>query len=46
VEALRIGLLGRGDLSAGIALAVVLGVAVVLSAWSLAVFRSGTRLKP
>jgi ABC-2 type transport system permease protein len=46
VEALRIGLLGRGDLSAGIALAVVLGVAVALSAWSLAVFRSGARLKP
>jgi ABC-2 type transport system permease protein len=46
VEALRIGLLGRGELPAGVALPVALGVAAVLSAWSLGLFRSGRRLKP
>lgn len=46
VEALRIGLLGHGDLSAGVALPVVIGVAAALSVWSLALFRSGRQLKP
>ena len=46
VEAFRIGFLGRGDLPVGVALAVVFGIAVVLSAWSLGVFRSGAQLKP
>jgi ABC-2 type transport system permease protein len=46
VEAFRYGLLGRADLSAGVSLAVDGAVALALTAWSLAVFRSGTRLKP
>jgi ABC-2 type transport system permease protein len=46
VEAARIGLLGTGDISAGAALAVAGGIAAALTAWSLAVFRSGSTLKP
>jgi ABC-2 type transport system permease protein len=46
VDALRTGLLGHGSLPAAAALAVVLAGAVLLSAWSLLVFRSGSQLKP
>jgi ABC-2 type transport system permease protein len=38
VQVERIGLLGRGDVSAGLALAVVWGLAAVLSAWSAVIF--------
>jgi len=46
VEAMRVGLLGHGDLPAGRTLAVVVAIAAALSAWSLTLFRSGRRLKP
>src|SRR5262249_10894088 len=46
VEALRAGMLGRADLSAGLSLAVCAGVAVALNLWSLALFRSAKQLKP
>ena len=46
VQAFRDGLLGRADVSAAVSLSVGAAVAVALSAWSLAVFRSGSRLKP
>jgi ABC-2 type transport system permease protein len=46
VEAARIGVLGTGDISAGVALAVAGGIAAALTAWSLAVFRSASTLKP
>lgn len=46
VEGMRLGLLGKGEIGAGLALAVVVAVALVLSAWSLAVFRTGAQLKP
>lgn len=45
VQALRIGFLGRGDISSSLALAVLWGLALVLSLWSLTIFRSGRRLK-
>lgn len=46
VDAMRAGLLGGGDLPVWTALVVVYAVAVALSAWSFAIFRSGKRLKP
>lgn len=46
VQAVRIGLIGRADVSTGVALGVVCGFAVVLSLWSAAVFRTGRLLKP
>jgi ABC-2 type transport system permease protein len=46
VQAMRIGFLGHGDLSPAVALAVVTGLATILSAWSLALFQSGAELKP
>jgi len=46
VEAMRAGLLGHADVSAAISLGVVAGIALVLSAWSLSLFRSAKRLKP
>jgi ABC-2 type transport system permease protein len=46
VEVARIGVLGTGDISAGVALAVAGGIAAVLTTWSLAVFRSASTLKP
>jgi ABC-2 type transport system permease protein len=45
VQTLRIGFLGSGDIPAGVALSVLWGFALVLTAWSLLVFRSGRRLK-
>jgi ABC-2 type transport system permease protein len=45
VQSLRIGMLGSGDIPAARALGVVWGVALVLSAWSLLLFRSGRGLK-
>jgi len=46
VQALRIGLLGRGDISTTAALVAVGGLAAVLTLWSALVFRSGRLLKP
>jgi ABC-2 type transport system permease protein len=46
VDAFRSGLLGGGDLPVGLALAVILGTALVLSVWSAVIFRSGSQLKP
>ncbi len=46
VEVFRAGFLGQADLPAWASLAVVYGIAIVLSIWSLAVFRSGKQLKP
>jgi ABC-2 type transport system permease protein len=45
VQVIRIGFLGRADLSAGVALAVLWGMAILLTAWSLQLFKSGRRLK-
>ncbi|HEX3802157.1 MAG TPA: ABC transporter permease [Solirubrobacteraceae bacterium] len=45
VQGLRIGFLGSGDVAPWIALAVLWGIAGALTAWSLALFRSGRRLK-
>jgi ABC-2 type transport system permease protein len=45
VQVMRIGFIGTADLSAGSALAVLWGLALVLTAWSLALFHSGRRLK-
>jgi ABC-2 type transport system permease protein len=45
VQVMRIGFIGDADLRAGIALAVLWGMAVLLTVWSLALFRSGRRLK-
>jgi hypothetical protein len=46
VEAFRIGLLGEGAIPSWAALLVASGLALGLSIWSLALFRSGARLKP
>jgi ABC-2 type transport system permease protein len=45
VQVLRTGFLGHADLPAGTALAVLWGLAVVLTAWSLWLFKTGHRLK-
>jgi ABC-2 type transport system permease protein len=45
VQVLRIGFLGTADISAPVALAALWAVAFLLSAWSLLLFRSGSRLK-
>jgi len=45
VEAMRAGLLGHADLSPTVSLSVVGGIVVVLSGWSLALFRSAKQLK-
>ncbi|MFJ9907541.1 hypothetical protein ACIRVK_32430 [Streptomyces sp. NPDC101152] len=45
VQVERIGFLGRGDVGAGRALAVVWGLAAALTAWSAAAFATD-RLKP
>jgi ABC-2 type transport system permease protein len=46
VQSLRIGFLGRGDVPSGLALGVVYGLAVVLTGWSVLIFKSGSLLKP
>lgn len=46
VQSLRIGFLGRGDIPAPLALAVVYALAAALTAWSVRIFRSGSLLKP
>ena len=46
VQSLRIGFLGRGDVPSGLALGVLYGLAVVLTGWSVLIFRSGSLLKP
>jgi ABC-2 type transport system permease protein len=46
VEGFRIGLLGEGAIPSWVALLVASGLALGLSIWSLALFRSGARLKP
>jgi len=45
VQAMRTGFLGSSDLAPGLNLAVLWGMAIVLSAWSLLLFRSGRKLK-
>jgi ABC-2 type transport system permease protein len=45
VQALRISFIGSGDVPAGTDLAVLWGMALVLTAWSLSLFRSGRKLK-
>ncbi len=45
VQSLRIGMLGSGDIPVARALTVVWGVALLLSAWSLRLFRRGQGLK-
>ena len=45
VQAVRIAFLGHADTPAGLTLAVLWAFALALSAWSLAVFRSGRTLK-
>jgi ABC-2 type transport system permease protein len=45
VQAVRIAFLGHADTPAGLTLAVLWAFALALSAWSLAVFRSGHTLK-
>jgi ABC-2 type transport system permease protein len=45
VQALRVGFLGHADVAAWVALTVLWGMAGALTAWSLALFRSGRRLK-
>jgi hypothetical protein len=46
VQALRIGFLGIGDISAALALAVVYGLAIALTGWSVLIFKSGSLIKP
>lgn len=46
VQAYRIGFLGEGDVSTGLALLVLLILATGLSAWAAWLFRTGHRLKP
>ncbi|MES1248315.1 MAG: ABC transporter permease, partial [Actinomycetota bacterium] len=46
VQAFRAGLLGRADVSATVSLGAGAALALALTAWSLAVFRSAVRLKP
>jgi ABC-2 type transport system permease protein len=45
VQVIRIGFIGHADLSVGVGLAVLWGLAIVLTAWSLQLFWSGRRLK-
>ena len=45
IQVMRIGFVGSADKSAGIGLAVLWSMAIVLTAWSLQLFRSGRRLK-
>jgi ABC-2 type transport system permease protein len=45
VGVMRLGFIGHADLSAGVGLAVLWSMAIVLTAWSLQLFRSGRRLK-
>lgn len=45
IQTMRIGFDGHADLSAGAGLAVLWGMALLLTIWSLAMFRSGRRLK-
>jgi len=45
VQVLRIGFLGSGDVSAPLAVGVLWALALLLTAWSLLLFRSGKRLK-
>jgi len=45
IQVMRVGCEGRADLSAGAGLAVLWGMALLLTTWSLAMFRSGRRLK-
>jgi ABC-2 type transport system permease protein len=45
VQVMRIGFVGHADIPAGTVLAVLWGLAVGLTAWSLSLFRSGKRLK-
>jgi len=45
VQVLRISFVGRADFSTGAVLAVLWGLALGLTAWSLALFRSSRRLK-
>jgi len=45
VQVLRIGFLGSADISAPLAIAVLWTVALLLTVWSLLLFRSGKRLK-
>lgn len=45
VQVLRIGFLGSADISALLAIAVLWAVALLLTAWSLLLFRSGKRLR-
>jgi ABC-2 type transport system permease protein len=45
VQALRISLIGSGDIPAGADLAVLWGMALILTVWSLYLFRSGRKLK-
>ena len=42
---MRIGFIGHADPSIGVGLAVLWGLALVLTAWSLQLFWSGRRLK-
>jgi ABC-2 type transport system permease protein len=46
VQALRIGFLGTGDVPAALAVGAVCGLAILLTGWSVLVFRSGSQLKP
>ena len=46
VQAYRIGFLGEGDVSTGLALGVLLLMAVLLSIWASWLFKTGRRLKP
>jgi ABC-2 type transport system permease protein len=46
VQSLRIGFLGRADISSGLALGVLYGLAAALTGWSVLIFRSGSLLKP
>jgi ABC-2 type transport system permease protein len=45
IQVMRIGFDGHADLGAGAGLAVLWGMALLLTTWSLAMFRSGRRLK-
>jgi len=46
VQALRFGLVGRGDVSVAVALVVLVGFDVLLTLWSALVLRSARLLKP
>jgi ABC-2 type transport system permease protein len=45
VQVMRIGFLGHADMAAGATLAVLWGLALGLTVWSLSLFKSGKRLK-